>query len=338
VVIWLGSFEHLARRLREEIKKRNHDVEDEVLLELLMRLQLLLVQLLLRGQSALVFAYLLNELLFDFEECFQSNEIRLFLEFVKEASEDVFVVLFINDLLQQSGEVVDDGVFSFALEFLQDTWSEDDLGLLVNDCLQGLQSQNSEVGIWLLHKALDELLDGNIIEIILKALLLIWFVLEQIYHRFDDFVLDTLCLLRLQKAFELGYQLAQEPRLVVAELSQKFDELNEHPVIACLTEELENLRNCKDENRLVDARDFVDGLDGRHPHRWIGVLQAVGEVRSQLLDHVFVFTAVYEYLVAYGARLLPEHWLRAREERQQLPVDEWGQVVVAYLTHAIEGD
>ena len=154
------------------VQQRYHHIQNEVLLELLVDLQLLFVELFLRQQRALVLRYLVDELLFDFEECLQGNKIALFLKLVEEARKDVLVVLAIYYLFEETGKIVDDRILLLALKLLEDPWSEHDLRLLVDDCLQSLQAQEPEIRIWLLHELLYEYLHGHVIQIVGSACLL----------------------------------------------------------------------------------------------------------------------------------------------------------------------
>ena len=55
-----------VRCLGVKVQQRDHHVQDEVLLELLVDLQLLFVELFLRQECALVLRYLVDEFLFNF--------------------------------------------------------------------------------------------------------------------------------------------------------------------------------------------------------------------------------------------------------------------------------
>ena len=107
-------------RLGVIVQQRYHHIQNEVLLELLVDLQLLFVELFLRQQRALVLRYLVDELLFNFEQGLQSNEIALLLKFVEEAGKDVLVVLAIYYLFEETGKIVDDRILLLALKLLED--------------------------------------------------------------------------------------------------------------------------------------------------------------------------------------------------------------------------
>lgn len=147
---------------------------------------MLFVELFLRQQCALVLRDLVDEFLFNFEECLQGNKVALLSKFVEEAGKDVLVVLAIYYLLEEASKIVDDRILLLALKLLKDSWSEHNLRLLVDDGLQRLQPQEPEIRIWLLHKFLDEYLHGHIVQIVgcigLLSLLLIWFVSIQMEY------------------------------------------------------------------------------------------------------------------------------------------------------------
>lgn len=182
-----GHLTHLpVGSLGIEVQQRYHHIQNEVFLELLVNLQLLFVELFLRQECALVLGDLLDELLLNFEQRLQGNEIALLLKFVEEAGKDVPVVLAIYNLLEQASEIVDDGILFLALKLLQNSWSEHNLRLLVDDRLQGLQAQEPEIRIWLLHEFLYEYLHSHVIQIVRctgrLGLWLIWFVSVQMEY------------------------------------------------------------------------------------------------------------------------------------------------------------